>query len=120
MKIVRTLMSWLHSEPHHSRDKRKNRHNGREAKSLHTIIALGQITLAQIGGNSPAKVAKRLREQGYLRPFNSAGGERWETNPKTGCDYKVYLWTGKLPAEWVKTPAYTGRERRKKARGGDR
>lgn len=50
------------------------------------------------------------------REERATNGESWRTNPTSGCDYKVYKWTGNLPEHWVKAPHYVGKDRRKKPR----
>jgi len=82
------------------------------------FLCTGEITQAEIGGNCPSKDITRMRRDGFLYPLGHPKGERWEVNGLTGCRFKIYSWTGKIPANWVKTGSYTGRERRKVKRGG--
>lgn len=117
MNILRTLLSWISQEPA-TPNCRSIKKTGRHERGLRHLIAHGEITLADIGGNNPGKIAHRYRVQGYLIPHGAPNAERWATNERTGCDYKVYKWTGKLPASWVKTEGYTGKDRRSKVRGG--
>lgn len=117
MNLLKSLLSLFSVDCHRPEYPLKSKHTGRLERSRMIAVRDGQITLAQIGGNSPAKVAQRLREQGYLKAHGASGAERWETNQKTGSDYKVYIATGKIPPNWIKSDAYIGRDRRKTPRG---
>lgn len=116
MNILQSILGWLSTPPKHATGL-TTKHIGHQERALLHLVAHGEITLADIRGNHRTKTVQRLREQGYIKPYRSAGGERYETNAKTGNPYKVYIWTGKIPASWVKSPSYTGKDRRKMARG---
>ena len=92
------------------------RRNSRREQEIYKLVMNGRITLDEIKGNCPSKEIWRLRKAGFVYP-DKHHSERWEVNPKTGCLFKVYSWTGKLPANWVNSWGYTGLERRKKPRG---
>lgn len=120
MNLLRSLLNWFSTPPRHVSSGRKTKHLGHKKSALFHLVANGEITLADIRGNHPTKVVQRLRADGFLKPNGVADGERWQHNAKTKTDYKVYIWTGKLPDSWVKTEGYTGIERRTKPRGGGR
>ena len=86
----------------------------RRERELRLLVSTGRITLNDIEGNHPAKELFRLRELGFVYPKGEQ--ESWEKNPRTGCQYKVYKWTGKVPANWISAPNYVGAERRSKRR----
>jgi hypothetical protein len=86
-------------------------------RALRILVAKGEITLLQIGGNHRSKVLLRLRRSGYVMPLGDPQGERWEVNPATGRQFKVYKWSGRVPSNWVKSGSYTGPEQRKSPRG---
>ncbi len=88
-----------------------------QERALRILVAKGEITLAEIRGNHPAKLLQEMRQAGYVMALKAPDGERWEVNPKTKGRYKVYKWSGKVPANWVKSDSYTGRERRTRQRG---
>lgn len=115
MKFLRSLKSLFgclpESKPHTTKQ------NSYHERALRILVAKGEITLVQIGGNHRSKVLMRLRRAGFVMPLNSPDGERWETNSATGCKFKVYKWTGKIPTNWIKSDTYTGRERRQSPRG---
>jgi hypothetical protein len=113
MNLVKRFFSLFAPEPILAKPTHIKK-SGRQAQSLTHLVACGSITLADVGGNHPVKVVARLRQQGYIHRLGVPGGERWETNPRTGCDYKVYIWTGKVPEMWIES----GLGRRAKARGG--
>jgi hypothetical protein len=114
MHLLKSLRAYFRPEPPKAHIVKKNSYHER---AIYLLVRDGSVTLAQLGGNHPSKVLKRLRDASFVKPLGSPDGERWEVNKKTGCKYKVYNWTGKLPANWVKSDAYTGRERRSRKRG---
>jgi hypothetical protein len=89
-------------------------------KALRILIARDCITVRDIlrFTNDGTKIIHQLRQRGYLHPLGT--GEVWLENAAGNGRYKQYLWTGKMPAGWVKTDAYTGIERRSVVRGGCR
>jgi hypothetical protein len=97
------------------------RQSQRFNKRIHIGVRTGRITTGQCDGKYPSKdLSRDIRDGYFTTKCPETGQEVWETNPATGCKYKVYFWTGKLPPHWVNTPSYKGAERRKVVRGGSR
>ncbi len=117
MKLLNSIYSWLHLGSQEQALSQNDRLKTRREREIYKLITRGRITLAEIEGNCPSKEIVRLRRTGYVHPLGHPS-ERWEVNPRTGCKFKVYKWTGKVPPNWVACSAYVGVERRKKQRGG--
>ncbi|MBP2564516.1 hypothetical protein J2766_001075 [Agrobacterium tumefaciens] len=115
MNILRSLKSLFGCLPENKPHAIKQ--DSYQERALRILVAKGEITLVQIGGNHRSKVLMRLRQAGFVMPLNSPGGERWDTNPATGHKFKAYKWSGKVPANWIKSETYIGSERRKSPRG---
>ncbi|WP_322884150.1 hypothetical protein U8C35_06365 [Sinorhizobium medicae] len=116
MKLLSRFLSMFGTQPAESKTACVHK-KSRLDRAMVRLVANGEITQVEIGGNCPSKDIQRLRKAGFLMALGATDAERWETNAKTGCKYKVYQWSGKVPANWVKSDAYTGRERRKTKRG---
>lgn len=115
MKILRSLKSFFGMLPECKSHTTKQ--DSYQEQALRILVAKGEITLAEIRGNHPAKLLQEMRKAGYVMGLKAPGGERWAVNPKTKGRYKVYRWSGKVPANWVTGEIYTGRERCAKIRG---
>jgi hypothetical protein len=117
VKLLNSLRAWLHLNSRDEAPEQKVRRNSRREREIYKLVRTGEITLAQIEGNHKAKELHRLRQLGYVKPLGDPDCERWEVSATTGCRYKVYKWTGKLPPNWVSSDSFTGVDRRSKPRG---
>ncbi|QCL83898.1 hypothetical protein CFBP5875_04600 [Agrobacterium pusense] len=115
MSILRSLKNLFGCLPENKTQATKQ--DSYHERALRILVAKGEITLVQIGGNHRSKVLMRLRQAGFVMPLGDPDGERWEVNPTTGHKFKVYKWSGKVPANWIKSETYIGSERRKSPRG---
>lgn len=115
MRFLRSLKSLFGCLPESKAHTTKQ--DSYKERALRILVAKGEITLAEIRGNHASKLLYEMRKAGFVLALGMPGAERWEQNPKTKGRYKVYKWSGKVPANWVKGDSYTGRERRAKIRG---
>lgn len=89
-------------------------------KILHRLITTDWIdvwTINSFGTNAGSARVSDLRKEGILHAADDPKGFEWRNNAKGKGRHKRYRWTGKIPANWIKSYTYTGRERRKSPRG---
>lgn len=119
MKLTNLLLSFFLPTPPPHVKKGGMKENSNLERALVILAATGEITNRDLAkfSNHPTKEISRLRRGGYVYPLGHPSGESWEYNFRTGKRYKRYVWTGKVPSNWVKTVKYIGRDRRKVKRG---
>jgi hypothetical protein len=76
---------------------------------------ISTLVIQRMGSTDERNVIYDLRQEGYLLPVSDPNSFKEVGKGRTR--YRVHKWSGKVPATWVKSDSYTGRERRSKPRG---